>query len=123
MCAEDIVKAKKLMAFEVTKLVHGEEEALKAQETSKNIFEHGNFDNENMPTEKIKNSGEVLVVDMLAQLSIISSKSEARRLIEQGGIFVDNKKVELVTEKIDLNSKKEFVVKKGKKTYIKVIVE
>ena len=123
MCAVDIVKAKKLMAFEVTKLVHGEEEALKAQEIAKNLFENKQGTSENMPTEQIENLDKIKVVDFLSKLSIISSKSEARRLIEQGGIVINNEKKQDITEILDLNSTKEFIVKKGKKTFLKVIIK
>ena len=123
MCNQDIVKAKKLMAFEVTKLVHGEEEALKAQEIANNLFVKGNINTANMPTENIENFGEINVLDFLSKLSIIKSKSEARRLIEQNGIEIDNRKIININEKIDLNKSKELIVKKGKKTFVKVIVK
>lgn len=122
MCKDDIVKAKKLMAYEVTKLVHGEQEAQNAVETANNLFSTGNSDSANMPTETIKAEGKVNILDFLASLSIISSKSEARRLIEQNGIMINNEKKTDSIEMIDL-SIKEFIVKKGKKTFIKVIVE
>ena len=123
MCSEDIVKAKKLMAFEVTKLVHGEEEALRAQETAKNLFESGNINTENMPTETIENIDKINILDFLSRLSIIKSKSEARRLIEQGGIEIDNTKKTNIDEIMDLTNKKEIIVKKGKKTFVKVLVQ
>ena len=123
MCKENIVKAKKLMAFEVTKLVHGEEEALKAQEIAKNLFENKQGISENMPTEEIENLDKLNILDFLAKLSIISSKSEARRLIEQGGIVINNEKKQDIVEILDLNSTKEFIVKKGKKTFLKVIIK
>lgn len=122
MCEEDIVKAKKLMAYEVTKLVHGEEGATSAVETSKSLFANGGQDTANMPTEKLKAQGQMNILDFLASLSIISSKSEARRLLEQNGIMINNEKKSDMSEMIDL-SKKEFIVKKGKKTFVKVIVE
>ena len=118
MCNEDIVKAKKLMAFEVTKLVHGEIEAEKARKTSEELFSKGKAA-ENMPTEKIKLSGKLNVVDFLSQLSIFNSKSEIRRLIEQNGIMIDDKKVENINENIGL-TKEEIIIKKGKKTFLKV---
>ena len=118
MCQEDIVKAKKLMAFEVTKLVHGEEEALKAKETSENLFVHGGV-SENMPTQEIKLNQNINVVDFLSMLNIFSSKSEIRRLINQNGISIDEKKVVDVNSVVDV-SKKEIIVKKGKKTFLKV---
>ena len=121
MCKEDIVKAKKVMAFEVTKLVHGEKEALKAQETAKNLFENRNINTENMPTENIACVDKINILDLLAKLSIIKSKSEAKRLIEQGGIEIDNIKKTNINEIIDLTNKKEIIVKKGKKTFVKVV--
>ena len=123
MCKEDIVKAKKLMAFEVTKLVHGEEEALKAQEIAKNLFENKQGISENMPTEEIDNWDKLNILDFLAKLSIISSKSEARRLIEQGGIVINNEKKTDIAEVLDLTTTKEFIVKKGKKTFLKVLIK
>lgn len=122
MCEEDIVKAKKLMAYEVTKLVHGEEEAKSAVETANNLFASGNADSANMPTETIKAQGQMNIIDFLATLSIISSKSEARRLLEQNGIMINNEKKNNMNEMLDM-SQKEFIVKKGKKTFVKVIVE
>ena len=123
MCKQDIVKAKKLMAFEVTKLVHGEDEALKAQKTAQNLFENGNINTENMPTETIKNVGEINILDFLSNLSIIKSKSEARRLIGQGGIEINNQKKNNISEIMNLNENQELVVKKGKKNFVKVIVK
>ena len=123
MCREDIVKAKKLMAFEVTKLVHGEEEALKAQEIAKNLFENKQGISENMLTEELETKDKLNILDFLAKLSIISSKSEARRLIEQGGIAINNEKKTDITEVLDFATTKEFIVKKGKKTFLKVIIK
>lgn len=123
MCATDIVKAKKLMAFEVTKLVHGEEEALKAQEIAQNLFENKQGISENMPTEELESNDKLNIIDFLAKLSIISSKSEARRLIEQGGIIINNEKKTDITEVLDLLILKKFIVKKGKKTFLKVLIK
>lgn len=123
MCKQDIVNAKKLMAFEVTKLVHGEDEARQAQQISQDLFQNKSLNNENMPTEKVQNLGKVNVVDFLAMTSIIKSKSEARRLIEQGGIIIDNIKQVDANAIIDLFTNKQIVIKKGKKNFLKIIVE
>ncbi len=123
MCQEDIVRAKKLMAFEVTKLVHGESEAKKAQETANSLF-NNEFNCDSMPTENIiVSGGKINVVDLLALTSIVKSKSEARRLIEQGGIMIDNKKI--TDENLFLNSEtgQEFIIKKGKKTFLKMKIQ
>lgn len=123
LCKKDIVKAKKLMAFEVTKLVHGEDEALKAQQTAQNLFEKGNINTENMPTEHIENINELNILDFLSKLSMIKSKSEARRLIEQGGIEINNIRKNDINEILIFNKNQELVVKKGKKTFLKVVIK
>jgi tyrosyl-tRNA synthetase len=123
MCKTDIVKAKKLMAFEVTKLVHGEEEAQKAQKLSEDLFNGKLSSNDNMSMEKIASCESSNVVDFLARTSLAKSKGEARRLIEQGGIVVDGVKLKDITQSINLNAGKQIVLKKGKKTFLKVIVE
>ena len=120
MCKQDIVKAKKLMAFEVTKLVHGEEEALRAQETARCLFDNKTIDNENIPTEEIEIVNQIGMVDFLSMLSIIKSKSEARRLIEQGGIEIDNIRKCDINEILSVNKNQILLVKKGKKTFVKV---
>ena len=122
MCASDIVKAKKLMAFEVTKLVHGEEEAIKAQQTAQNLFSKGGTNSENIPTETINQIDQIQILDFLSSLSIIKSKSEARRLIEQNGIIIDGEKQNDVNKILTLKLNQEIVVQKGKKTFVKVIV-
>lgn len=121
MCQENIVEAKKRMAFEVTRLVHGEKEALKALETSNNLFSKKMID-ENMPTIEIEVSGETMnVIDFIATSGLISSKSEIRRLINQQGILVDDIKIN-VNDFVDLKVK-EHVLKKGKKVFLKVVLK
>ena len=119
----DIVGAKKLMAFEVTKLVHGEEEAQKAKEAANALFGAGGTAVENMPTVAVKGEENVEILQFLTQIGITASKSEARRLIEQGGISIDNEKIADVTKNICLKKATEMIVKKGKKTFLKVVVE
>lgn len=98
MCKEDIRNAKKIMAFEVTKLVHGEEEALKVQQASEEIFSNkGNSQN----TETIELSKDVLnnnsnVIDVLMLSGIFESKSETKRLIEQNGVSINGEKVKSI---------------------------
>lgn len=121
MCASDIVSAKKTMAFEVTKLVHGEEEAKKVLEISNNLFSKKEAC-ENMPSVEIAvNQKEMGIVDFVVFSGLISSKSEARRLINQQGIKVDDKVVTI--NDIIYFDKKEFVIKKGKKIFLKVILK
>lgn len=122
MCNKDIVKAKKLMAFEVTKLVHGEAEALKAQETSKVLFENKTTIATDIPTLDIKSCDKINILELLSKLPIIKSKSEAKRLIEQGGIEIDGTRKNNINENLTLNKGGELIVKKGKKTFIKLII-
>ena len=120
ICSEDIVKAKKIMAYEVTKLVHGEKEAQSVKELSEQLFSSGNANSENMPTEKVVlDDKQILVVDFLAKLSIFPSKSEARRLVLQGGVSIDDQKL-VDPMKMLVLDKNEYIVKKGKKTFVKV---
>lgn len=120
MCKENIINAKKIMAFEITKLVHGEEEALKAQKTSEEVFNGGNSDN--MPKYEFKDFEEMNVLDFLSIIGIVSSKSEAKRLIEGNGIAINKEKindVEMIINE-DMFIDNEIIVQKGKKTFLKV---
>ena len=124
MCKEDIRNAKKVMAFEVTKLVHGEEEALKVKKASEEIFNNkGNSDN----TETINLSKDILkekpnVVDILMLSGIFESKSEIRRLIEQNGISINGVKVTSINMQIsfDLLKDNAILIQKGKKKFIRI---
>ncbi len=121
---QQINEAKKVLAFEVTKLIHGEEEALKAQGAAEAIFGKG-ASSEDMPTTEITiaeiGSG-INILDLLLKTKLIPSKGEGRRLVEQGGLSVSEVKV----AKIDLLVKEEdfsddeIIIKKGKKVYHKV---
>lgn len=125
MCKEDIRNAKKIMAFEVTKLVHGEEEALKVQQASEEIFSNkGNSQN----TETIELSKDVLnnnsnVIDVLMLSGIFETKSETKRLIEQNGVSINGEKVKsidmIVTE--DMLEDNALLIQKGKKKFIKML--
>lgn len=124
MCKEDIRNAKKVMAFEVTKLVHGEEEALKVKKESEEIFNNkGNSNN----TETINLSKDILkeksnVVDILMLSGIFESKSEIRRLIEQNGISINGVKVTSINMQISIDLLKDnaLLIQKGKKKFIKI---
>ena len=112
---ERINLAKETLAFELTKEVHGEEKALLAQSQAKAAFGGGNAE---LLTKEVENV--VTVVDALVAAGIAKSKGEARRLIEQGGVSVDDSKVTDVNAPIPA---KEFVLHKGKKVHLKVIVK
>jgi len=121
----ELNKAKEVLAFEVTKLIHGEQEALKAQEGARALFGSGD-DTDNMPSTDITATnfadGEIGVLDLLVLTKLAPSKGEGRRLIDQGGISVDNEKILSSAEKLSLNhfEKKYGVIKKGKKVFHKV---
>lgn len=121
---EEINKIKEILAFEITKLVHGETEAHKAQESAKSIFVSG-LSSDNMPTYTLSendfNDGQINIIDLLIKSGLAPSKGEARRLINQGGISINNEKVSGINTKISkVSFEKEFVIKKGKKTYKKI---
>ncbi|MGI6330589.1 MAG: tyrosine--tRNA ligase [Zhaonellaceae bacterium] len=114
-------KAKEILAYELTKLVHGEEEAQKAKNTSHALFLGGKED-PNMPTTEIGveelNDGVMGIIDLMAVCGLVSSKSEARRLIQQGGVYINDAKVESIDFWITLEQLKNGVkIRKGKKTY------
>ena len=125
MCKKDIREAKKLLAFEVTKLVHGEEEALKAKETSEELFSDKGI-SDNMPTKTIEESElDINILDLLFNMELVSSKSEARRLIEQNGISINQEKENNVNRIITTDDFKDgfIIVQKGKKVFLKIQLE
>lgn len=120
--------AKEILAFELTKLVHGEEEANKAQQTARALFlGSGNLDN--MPSYTLSKDdltdGKIAVNDILFKAGMTKSKGEGRRLIEQGGVSVNDKKVASAVETVcaDDFSDGSIIVKKGKKVFYKIILE
>ncbi len=117
---EKINEAKKIMAFEITKLIHGEEEATKAQETATAVFE-GKGSIENMPKVKIEGT-EISLVDALIETKIAPSKGQARTLISQGGVSVNDEKITDINYIINDKDLKEgyAILKKGKKIFYKI---
>ena len=113
----ELNKAKEILAFELTKLVHGEEEATKALETAKSVF-GGAGSSENMPTFEFETES-VNVLDALVSCKLAPSKAEARRLVQQGGVSVNDEKVTDVNAVIDLSD--EAILKKGKKQIVKLV--
>ncbi|MCR4926036.1 MAG: tyrosine--tRNA ligase [Clostridiales bacterium] len=116
--------AKEILAFELTKLVHGEEEATKAQEAAKALFSN-NANTDNMPTTELEDAdfadGKASVIDIMLKAGLVKSKGEARRLVEQGGVSVDDEKISDVYATVDASAfeKGYIIVKKGKKTFHK----
>ena len=118
--------AKEILAFELTKLVHGEEEAAKAQETARAIFS-GAGNSDNMPSTTLSadsfTDGNIGILDLMVSGGLAASKGEARRLVQQGGVSVDDEKISDPTYQI---AKEKFesgvVVKKGKKVFHKFVI-
>ena len=118
-------EAKDILAFELTKLVHGEEEAAKAREASKALF-GGGVNLDNMPTTTLSDAdftdGKIDILDILLKTNITKSRGEGRRLVQQGGVSVDDKKVadiglSFTSDDLKANA---IIVKKGKKIFHKV---
>ena len=115
-----INEKKEILAYELTKLVHGEEEAEKALQAARSLFS-GAGNDENMPSFELEGYTPSTIVDLLVLTQLCSSKSEARRLVEQGGVSVDNEKVANPSQVIEI--KEQVIIKKGKKTFLKVLVK
>lgn len=120
--------AKEVLAYEVTKLIHGKEEADKAQEAARALFSKGT-DSDNMPftvlTEEDFEDGTANILDILLKTGLVKSKGEGRRLIEQGGITVDDIKVDNFSFAVTCESleKDSVIIRKGKKVYHKIVIE
>jgi len=121
---ERINELKELLAYEITSMVHGEEEAKKAQEAARALFS-GQGNDENMPTTTLQSANEEgeLLLNLLVASGLTSSKGEGRRLVEQGGISVDGNKVTdpnlVIAKDLLVNGIK---IKKGKKIFHKIIL-
>ena len=119
-------KAKEILAYELTSLVHGEEEANKAQDAAKSIFAGGG-NSENMPSTELSaddfTEEGINIIDAMIKAGLVSSRGEARRLIEQGGVSVDDVKITAPNHIIPLaNFDKGYaIIKKGKKVFHKII--
>lgn len=119
---ERINKAKEALAYEVTKLIHGEKAAEAAQAQAKAAF---SGDSEKMPTVTIKKETGRRIADILCEAGIAPSKSEAKRLILGGGVFVEDTQVSDILYEVPENlfNTGEFVIHKGKKVHVKVVVK
>lgn len=121
-------KAKEILAYELTNLVHGEEEANKAQEAAKALFAGGGS-SENMPTVTLTDDqfvdGSIDILGVLVAAGMAASRSEARRAVEQGGVSVKGEKVTDIKASYtkDRIGAEEFIVKKGKKSFKKIVVK
>lgn len=120
-------EAKEILAYELTQMIHGEEEANKAKNASHALFA-GGTDDSNMPTTEIKvehlNEDTINILDLLTVCGLTASKSEGRRLIIQGGVLINDAKVESIDFNITEEQLKNGVkIRKGKKTYHKALIK
>ena len=120
---QQLNKAKEILAFELTKMVHGEEEATKAQEGARALFGSG-ANTANMPTTQLSaddfTDGQIAVLDLLLKTGLIPSKGEGRRLIQQGGLTVADEKVTDINKTFSqADFENGLVIKKGKKVFHK----
>ncbi|MBO7335116.1 MAG: tyrosine--tRNA ligase [Lachnospiraceae bacterium] len=123
----ELNKAKEILGFELTKLVHGEEEANKALEAARGFFAGGST--ENIPTTEITDedflNGKIDAIQILVKAELVATRSEGRRAIEQGGVTVNDVKVTDVKTaytKEEIN-KEDFVIKRGKKNFRKIVAK
>ncbi len=124
LIAEDIVKAKKTLSYEITKFVRGEADAIEAQKMSENLFAQGGDDAPEFAVEESQIENGLNICDLLCQTKFASSKSEGRRLIEGGAITFKGEKVTtfaLNITKADLEGG--ALLKKGKKNFVKVVLK
>ena len=119
----ELNKAKEILAYELTSLVHGKEEAEIAQKSAKALFAGGG-DDSNMPTTALNFEGdEILLIDVLVETKLCASRGEAKKLIQQGGVSVEEEKVNDLGYKFTRDALKNGIkIKKGKKIYHKITV-
>ncbi len=125
---EDLNKAKKILAHELTELVHGKEEADKAEEAATALFS-GGADSANIPQARIADDkftdGSIDIMGILVASGLVTSRSEARRAIEQGGVSVNDEKITDISASYskDMIASADFIVKKGKKNFKRITVD
>ena len=127
MTGSALNEAKERLAYELTMDVHGREEADKAREVAKSLFASGS-DDENMPTSELSEENftdnKIDVLSLMVQMGLTASKSEARRLVQQGGVTLDGEKCDDIAHLVDIDEvKKGLVVRKGKKTFRKAVLK
>ena len=125
---EDIREAKEILAYEVTQLAHGKMEADKAQAASRAAFGGGNFDDVTMPTSVISTArfeSGILIMELFHEVGLTNSRSEARRLIQQGGAYINEKQYRAIDTVIDVSLFEEsaLLLRAGKKRYHRVVLE
>ena len=123
----ELNRAKEVLAFELTKLVHGEEEARKAEAAAKALFAQGGSD-ENMPTTELAEAqltdGKIAILDLMLACGLVPSKGEGRRLVQQGGVMVDDEKIDSIDACFTAEQLKAGLkIRKGKKVFHKAILK
>ena len=123
----ELNRAKEILAFELTKLVHSEEEDIRAQESARALFSAGSA--ENMPTTELTevdfNDGKIDILSILQKSELVPSRADGRRAVEQGGVTVNNEKITDGKKNFEIEELKGegLVVKRGKKNFRKVFVK
>ncbi len=125
--AKVVNEAKTVLAYELTNMVHGQEEADKAKEAAQSLFANGG-NTADMPTTEIAKAdieAGMQILDIMLAAGLIPSKGEGRRLVQQGGVSVNNQKIAdpFAVIGIDMFESDEIIIKKGKKTYHKIVVK
>ncbi|MCL2017829.1 MAG: tyrosine--tRNA ligase [Alphaproteobacteria bacterium] len=116
----EINEAKKILAFEVTKIAHGEDAATAAADAAAALFAGGS-DTGSIPTKELEMSADMGIVDFVVASGLLPSKSEVRRTIEQGGLILDGKKITDVNAMV--SPAESIMLQKGKKTFLKILVK
>lgn len=124
----EINRAKEVLAYELTKTVHGEAEAVKARDAARAAFSSAGGDLASMPSLSMKRSeleGGIVAVELFAKTSLCSSKGEARRLIEQGGAVVNDRKIGGIDQIVDATwtDSDELLLRAGKKRYFRILLQ
>lgn len=124
---KEINKAKEVLAYEFTKIIHGEEEAKKSEEAAKALFSGGN-DLSNVPSTELSKDifvEGIGILNLLTDIGLTASNGEARRLIKQGGIHVKEEKINDITKNITLDDFEDdkLMIRKGKKVYHQIILK
>ena len=123
----ELNKAKEILGFELTKLVHGEEEATKALEAARGVF--GGTSTENMPTTEVSEedlfNGTIDAIALLVKAGLVATRSEGRRAIEQGGVTVNDEKITDIKKAYTLDeiAASDFIIRRGKKNFRKIVVK
>ncbi|MBR4998598.1 MAG: tyrosine--tRNA ligase [Clostridia bacterium] len=122
---QDIVKSKKRLAFEITKFIRGEADAIEAEQMSNNLFASNQINKDNAPTFEFEMADENIgVLDLLVNAKFVQSKGEARRLIDQNGLSVDGETIKDATTQISKEDLKNgLLFKKGKKNYLLIKIK